>query len=209
MRQRWYDAGLQRFIGRDPIMASNLFMYVGNRPSVLTDEYGSRPGTGTTGTSTTTTTGAPNTTGSTPGVPDNVKTGIAILTETYILYQAYKFFFPDNQVGSIEGPGPKPSLPKPPPWGQYKPAPKPVPQPNPNEAGPKDPCEVSYQSCLDWCDNNSHCGNYKDYGLAHCYDDCYAARAVCSGSVIPIKGYQYPPGWPILPLQWPPHPYPK
>ena len=41
VRQRWYDAGLQRFISRDPLgVTSNLYVYCNNSPQNLIDPEG-------------------------------------------------------------------------------------------------------------------------------------------------------------------------
>jgi RHS repeat-associated protein len=42
MRQRWYDAGLGRFVSRDPIARSSVYAYVGNAPTVYLDPLGLR-----------------------------------------------------------------------------------------------------------------------------------------------------------------------
>jgi hypothetical protein len=40
MRQRWYDATLQRFVSRDPLRSSNRYAYVHNRPTSFIDPSG-------------------------------------------------------------------------------------------------------------------------------------------------------------------------
>jgi RHS repeat-associated protein len=40
MRQRWYDAPLQRFVGRDPVPHLNNYSYANNRPTTYVDPSG-------------------------------------------------------------------------------------------------------------------------------------------------------------------------
>jgi hypothetical protein len=39
-RNRYYDAGLGRFISRDPVLSQNLYQMVGGRPGTAIDPYG-------------------------------------------------------------------------------------------------------------------------------------------------------------------------
>jgi RHS repeat-associated protein len=43
MRHRWYDPSLQRFLSRDPIGHSDLYLYAGNNPVNLVDPIGLVP----------------------------------------------------------------------------------------------------------------------------------------------------------------------
>ncbi|MBM3464558.1 MAG: hypothetical protein FJX76_20880 [Armatimonadetes bacterium] len=43
MRQRWFDAGLQRFVSRDYLHSDNRYEYAYNRPTSLVDTNGLRP----------------------------------------------------------------------------------------------------------------------------------------------------------------------
>jgi RHS repeat-associated protein len=43
MRARWYDGGLQRFVGRDRVGSANRYAYARNRPNALVDANGLYP----------------------------------------------------------------------------------------------------------------------------------------------------------------------